>query len=79
MEVKLSKVLDAINNWFGRNTIQLGVQRSDKQLQLNAPYLCPCYTTRIEVIMKIKIGYYSPAVVINLVTGISGVYGQFAV
>jgi DNA polymerase V len=56
VEAKLSKALDSINNRYGRNTVQLGAQGNDKQLQLNAPNLCPCYTTRIEDIMKIKIG-----------------------
>ncbi len=56
VEAKLSKALDSINNRYGRNTVQLGAQGNDKPLQLNAPNLCPCYTTRIEDIMRIKIG-----------------------
>ncbi|WP_439698174.1 DUF4113 domain-containing protein [Mucilaginibacter sp. AW1-7] len=56
MEAKLSKALDNINIRYGRNTVQLDAQGNDKQLQLNAPNLCTCYTTRIEDVMKISIG-----------------------
>ena len=56
VETKVSKVMDLINIKYGKGTVLIGSQGNDKRLKLRAEKLCPCYTTRIGDIIKIKVG-----------------------
>ena len=44
----LMKVIDMINNRFGRNTIYLLAQGNGKKWWIKQEKLCPCYTTRLS-------------------------------
>ena len=44
----LMKVIDMINNRYGRNTIRLVSQGDGKKWWIKQDKLCPCYTTRLS-------------------------------
>lgn len=50
----LMKVLDAINKSMGGEVVKHAVQGNGRKWHLKAEYLSPCYTTRIDDILKIK-------------------------
>jgi DNA polymerase V len=51
---RLMKALDGTNHAFGRDLVRYGTQGYGKKWKLRAAKLSPCYTTRIDHIMKVK-------------------------
>ncbi len=52
---QIMKTLDQINSKYGRDTLKLAVQGSGKKWGLRQEKLSPCYTTRWEDILTIKV------------------------
>lgn len=50
----LMNTLDSVNGRFGKDSVRLAVQGYEKKWKLRQEKLSPCYTTRIEDILKIK-------------------------
>jgi DNA polymerase V len=48
------KALDKSNMAFGKDLVRYGTQSYGKKWKLRAEKLSPCYTTRIDHIMKVK-------------------------
>jgi DNA polymerase V len=51
----LMTALDKLNRCFGKNTVRFARQGYGKKWKLRQAHLSPCYTTRIEDVLKIKI------------------------
>lgn len=51
----LAKVMDAVNDEMGRDTIRMAVQRFDRRYKLRAEKLSKKYTTDFKEILKVKI------------------------
>ncbi len=51
---RLMQSLDATNKIFGKDVVRYATQSFDNKWHLNARLLSPCYTTRINDIMKVK-------------------------
>ena len=51
----LAKIMDAVNNEMGKDTIKMAVQRFDKRYRLRAEKLSKKYTTDFKEILKVKI------------------------
>ncbi|MFI3316981.1 MAG: Y-family DNA polymerase [Rikenellaceae bacterium] len=51
---KLMEHLDSINSHYGKNSVRLGVQNSDKN-RVSSEYLSPYYTTKWSDIIKVKV------------------------
>lgn len=52
---KLMKALDSINRSFGKNAVRFALQGYGNKWTLKQMKLSPCYTTRIQDVMTIKI------------------------
>ena len=52
---KLTKVIDKVNNSMGRDKLRIAVQGFDRSWRMKQEKLSPCYTTRIEEILTVKI------------------------
>ena len=50
----LAKIMDAVNNEMGKDTIKMAVQRFDKRYRLRAEKLSKKYTTDFKEILKVK-------------------------
>ncbi len=51
---KLAKVMDAVNNEMGKDTLRMAVQRFDRRYRLRAEKLSKKYTTDFKEILKVK-------------------------
>ncbi len=51
----LAKVMDAVNNEMGKDTLRMAVQRFDRRYRLRAEKLSKKYTTDFKEILKVKI------------------------
>lgn len=51
---KLNAVLDKVNNALGKEIVRYGIQGFSKRYKARANLLSPCYTTRLDHIIKIK-------------------------
>jgi DNA polymerase V len=51
---RLMQALDRSNQAFGKEMVRFGVQDYEQKWKLRAQKLSPCYTTRIDHIMKVK-------------------------
>jgi DNA polymerase V len=47
--------MDDINRKMGRNKVRLAVQGFDRKWRLKQEKLSPCYTTRFEDVLEVKI------------------------
>jgi DNA polymerase V len=52
---QLMQVLDKVNRSFGKNTVRFALQGFSTRWKLRQLKLSPCYTTRIEEVLTIKI------------------------
>lgn len=52
---KLMEVVDRLNNGFSRNNLFLAVQDGRRKWKLKQELLSPCYTTKLNDIIKIKL------------------------
>ena len=52
---KISKTIDKINNNMGRDKLRIATQGFDRNWKMKQEQLSPCYTTRIDEILTIKI------------------------
>ena len=52
---KLTKVIDKVNSSMGRDKLRIAVQGFDRSWRMKQEKLSPCYTTRIEEILTVKI------------------------
>ena len=52
---KLMDVVDRLNNGFTRNNLSLAIQGGRRKWKLKQEQLSPCYTTKINDIIKIRI------------------------
>ncbi|MBO9198877.1 MULTISPECIES: Y-family DNA polymerase [Niastella] len=52
---QLMQVLDKVNRSFGKNTVRFALQGFSSRWKLRQLKLSPCYTTRIEEVLTIKI------------------------
>lgn len=52
---QLMKVMDRVNKSFGKNALRFALQGFSERWQLRQLKLSPCYTTRIEEVLTIKI------------------------
>ena len=52
---KISKIIDKINNNMGRDKLRIATQGFDRNWKMKQEQLSPCYTTRIDEILTIKI------------------------
>ena len=50
-----SKIIDKINNNMGRDKLRIATQGFDRNWKMKQEQLSPCYTTRIDEILTIKI------------------------
>ena len=53
--MKISKVIDKINNNMGRDKLRIATQGFDRKWKMKQEQLSPCYTTRIDEILKVKV------------------------
>ena len=53
--MKISKVIDKINNSMGRDKLRIATQGFDRKWKMKQEQLSPCYTTRIDEILKVKV------------------------
>lgn len=53
-ESRLMHMLDTTNQSFGKDIVRYATQSYSHQWHLQAKYVSPCYTTRIDQIMKVK-------------------------
>ena len=53
--VKASKVMDSLNSMLGKDTVRLAAQGFNKKWKLRQEKLSPCYTTRIEDVLTVKV------------------------
>jgi DNA polymerase V len=51
----MMKAIDKVNNAFGANIVRFARQGYSKKWKLRQMKLSPCYTTRIEDVLTIKI------------------------
>ena len=51
----IMNAMDDINRKMGRNKIRLAVQGFDRKWRLKQEKLSPCYTTRFEDVLEVKI------------------------
>jgi DNA polymerase V len=51
---KLAKVMDAVNNEMGKDTLRMAVQRFDRRYRLRAEKLSKKYTTDFKEILQVK-------------------------
>ncbi len=54
-EARMMQALDAVNARFGRDRLRFAVQGFAREWKLRQMNLSPCYTTRIEEVLRIKI------------------------
>lgn len=52
---KLMKVIDKLNRGFTKNNLTLAVQGEQRKWKLKQESLSPCYTTKLNDIIKIRI------------------------
>ena len=52
---KISNVIDKINNNMGRDKLRIATQGFDRNWKMKQEQLSPCYTTRIDEILKVKV------------------------
>ena len=52
---KLTKVIDKVNSSMGRDKLRIAVQGFDRSWRMKQEKLSPCYTTRIDEILTVKI------------------------
>jgi DNA polymerase V len=52
---QLMKVMDLVNRSFGKNSVRFALQGFSNRWKLRQLKLSPCYTTRIEEVLTIKI------------------------
>ena len=52
---KLMKVVDMVNKSFGKNSVRFALQGFSTRWKLRQLKLSPCYTTRIEDILTVRI------------------------
>ena len=53
--MKISKVIDKINSSMGRDKLRIATQGFDRKWKMKQEQLSPCYTTRIDEILKVKV------------------------
>ena len=53
--MKISKVIDKINGSMGRAKLRIATQGFDRKWKMQQEQLSPCYTTRIDEILKVKV------------------------
>lgn len=53
---KVMKVMDCLNDSYGRQKIKIAAQGFDRKWKLKNERLSPCYTTNISDIMDVKVG-----------------------
>ena len=51
---KLMKVVDRLNSGFTQSNLSLAIQGGRKKWKLKQEQLSPCYTTKLNDIIKIK-------------------------
>jgi DNA polymerase V len=51
----IMNAMDDINRKMGRNKVRLAVQGFDRKWRLKQEKLSPCYTTRFEDVLEVKI------------------------
>ena len=49
------EAMDKVNKALGKDTVRVAVQGFEKRYRLKTEYLSPCYTTKIEQILKVYI------------------------
>ena len=52
---EIMKTLDEINSKFGRDTLKIAVQSSGQKWKLRQEKLSPCYTTRWDEIIEVRV------------------------
>ena len=52
---KISNIIDKINNNMGRDKLRIATQGFDRNWKMKQEQLSPCYTTRIDEILKVKV------------------------
>ena len=52
---EVNSVVDTINRKMGRDKVKLAVQGSGRKWKLKQEKLSPCYTTRFEDMLEVKI------------------------
>ena len=52
---KMMAAMDKVNRSLGKEIVRMAVQGFEKRYRLKAEHLSPCYTTRIDHILKVKI------------------------
>ena len=52
---KISKIIDQLNNSMGKDKLRIATQGFDRNWRMKQEQLSPCYTTRIEEILTVKV------------------------
>lgn len=53
---QVSAVLDQLNSKYGQSVVKYAIQGTAKKWKLRQEQLTPCYTTRWEDLLRVKIG-----------------------